>query len=262
MTLSLLLDKINTYSNRMTIVSLPYYENIMSTQTKTKRPNNTLLEIIFNIAIPSIILMKLSGAEYLGSVNALVLALLFPLIYGVYDFVKNKSMNFISLLGFLSTLLTGGIGLFELDVEWLAIKEAAIPSVIGLVVLVSGFWGKPLIAKILLNPMLFNLDLIYQTLSEQNKTEAFKSKVQRGNHLLSITFIFSATMNYLLAKWIVVSPAGTAQFNEQLGEMTLWSYPVIAIPSMIMMMAIMFYVVKGVMKLTGLTFEQILNAEK
>lgn len=234
----------------------------MSTQTKTKRPNNTLLELIYNIAIPSIILMKLSGDEYLGSMYALVLALLFPIGYGLYDFIKNKSLNFISLLGFLSTFLTGGIGLFELDVQWLAIKEAAIPSAIGLVVLISGFWGKPLIAKILLNPVLFNLDLIYQTLSNKGKTDEFKAKIQRANHLLSITFIFSATMNYLLAKWIVVSPAGTTKFNEELGEMTMLSYPVIAIPSTIMLFAIMFYVVKSVMKLTSLKLEEILHADK
>jgi intracellular septation protein A len=227
---------------------------------QTKRPNNTLLELIFNIVIPSVILMKLSGSEYLGSMYALIVALLFPIGYGLYDFIKNKSMNFISLLGFLSTLLTGGIGLFELDVEWLAIKEAAIPSAIGLVVLISGFWGKPLIAKILLNPMLFNLDLIYETLSNRRKTEEFKAKIQRANHLLSMTFVFSATMNYLLAKWIVVSPAGTEKFNEQLGEMTILSYPVIAIPSMIMLGAIMFYVVKTVTRLTELKWEQILNA--
>ena len=82
----------------------------MSTQTQAKRPNNTFLELIFNIIVPSIILMKLSGDEYLGSVYALVVALFFPIGYGLFDFIKNKSMNFISLLGFLSTLLTGGIG--------------------------------------------------------------------------------------------------------------------------------------------------------
>lgn len=234
----------------------------MSTQTKPQRPTNTLLELIFNIAIPSLILMKLSGDQYLGSMYALVIALLFPIGYGLYDFIQNKSMNFISLLGFLSTLLTGGIGLFELDVEWLAIKEAAIPSAIGIVVLISGFWGKPLIAKILLNPLVFNLDLIYQLLENKNKTAEFKAKIQWANHLLSMTFVFSATMNYLLAKWIVTSPAGSTEFNEQLGEMTMLSYPVIAIPSMIMLFAIMFYVVKTVMRLTDLKLEQVLNAEK
>jgi intracellular septation protein A len=233
----------------------------MPIQTPAKRPN-TFLELLYNIAIPSIILMKLSTDEYLGTVPALIVALLFPLGYGLYDFIKNKSMNFISLLGFFSTLLTGGIGLFELDVEWLAIKEAAIPSVIGIVVLISGFWGKPLIAKILLNPLLFNLDLIYQTLASKNKTDQFKARIQWANHLLASTFVFSATMNYLLAKWIVISPAGTVEFNEQLGEMTLLSYPVIAIPSMVMLIAIMFYVVRSTIKLTDLTLEKILNGDK
>ena len=202
------------------------------------KQNNVFLELIFNIAIPSIILMKLSGDEYLGTVNALVIALMFPIIYGVYDFIKNKSLNLFSLLGFLSTLLTGGIGLFELDVEWLAIKEAAIPGVIGLVVFLSSFVGKPLIAKVLLNPALFRLD-----------------------HLLAVSFAFSSVMNYALAKWIVTSPAGTVEFNEQLGEMTALSYPVIAIPSTIMLIAIMYYVIKSVTKVTGLKFEQIVNGE-
>ncbi|WP_350636986.1 VC0807 family protein, partial [Pseudoalteromonas sp. GW168-MNA-CIBAN-0100] len=80
--------------------------------------------------------------------------------YGIYDFIKARSLNFISLLGFLSTLLTGGIALFELNVEWLAIKEAAIPGIIGLTVLMSGFFGKPLLAKVLLNSILFKLDVI------------------------------------------------------------------------------------------------------
>ena len=114
----------------------------------------------------------------------------------------------------------------------------------------------------MLNPLIFNLDLIYESLSDKNKTDEFKAKIQWANHLLAATFVFSATMNYLLAKWIVVSPAGTAQFNEQLGEMTILSYPVIAIPSTIMLMAIMFYVVRSVMKLTNLKLEQILNADK
>jgi hypothetical protein len=105
------------------------------------------------------------------------------------------------------------------------------------------------------------LDLIYQTLSNKNKTDVFKTRIQWANHLLSTTFIFSAVMNYLLAKWIVVSPAGTTAFNEQLGEMTLLSYPVIAIPSLIMLIAIMFFVVRSVIKLTGLTLDQIFKGE-
>lgn len=233
-----------------------------NTEAKAPKQSNTLADLIFNIAIPSLILMKLSGEEYLGTVYALVVALAFPIGYGLYDFIRSRSLNFFSLLGFLSTLLTGGIGLYELDAEWLAIKEAAIPAVIGLVVLLSGFWGKPLLAKLILNPAIFNLPLIYDTLAQKNKTEDFKAKIQRANHLLAVTFVFSSTMNYLLAKWIVTSPAGTVEFNEQLGEMTMLSYPVIVIPSTIMLFVILFYVVRIITRLTGMKFEQVLQVEE
>lgn len=233
----------------------------MQPSTAQRKPN-TFLEIIVNVVIPSLILMKLSTPEYLGSVKALIFALLFPVVYGLYDLIKFKSFNFISLLGFLSTLLTGGIGLFQLDVEWLAIKEAAIPAAIGLVVLLSGFSNKPIIAKMLLNPIIFNLELIYTSLAKLNNTEQFKAKINRANHYLALTFVFSSAMNYWLAKWIVTSPTGTVEFNQQLGEMTMLSYPVIAIPSFIMLIANLFYVIKTTTKLTGLKLEDVFNGEE
>jgi len=227
-----------------------------------QRKSNTFLELIVNVVLPSLILMKLSSPEYLGSVNALVFALSFPIVYGLYELIKFKSFNFISLLGFLSTLLTGGIGLYELDVEWLAIKEAAIPLAIGIVVFLSGFNKKPLIAKMLLNPVIFNLDLIYDSLAKLNNTTVFKSKINRANHYLSMAFVFSACMNYWLAKWIVTSPTGTVEFNEQLGEMTMLSYPVIAVPSLVMLIAILFYVIKVMTNLTGLKLEKLFNNDE
>jgi intracellular septation protein A len=228
---------------------------------ENKKKNNPLIELLFNIVAPSAILMKLSGPEYLGTVVGLLVALAFPVGYAIYDFIKVRSLNFISLLGFLSTLLTGGIALFELDVEWLAIKEAAIPATIAFIVLMSGFFSKPLLAKLLLNSILFKLDVIYDALDEKGHTELFKRKINRANLILAMTFVFSAVMNYVLAKWIVTSPAGTVEFNEQLGEMTFISYPVIAIPSTLMMCGIFYYVVKVITKLTGMTFEQMLKVD-
>lgn len=235
----------------------------MTTQQNTKPPqaSNTLLELVFNIVIPSLILMKLSSDEYLGTVNALVIALAFPLVYGIWDFAKSRNFNFFSLLGFLSTLLTGGIGLFELDPQWLAIKEAAIPAVIGFVVLMSSFGRKPLIAKLILNPAIFNLELIYDRLAQRGKSEEFKAQINRANMWLAGTFVFSATANYILARMVVTSPAGTVAFNEELGKMTMLSYPVIAIPSLVMLIGLLFYVVKIITKLTEMKFEDIVQQD-
>ncbi|MBU2880707.1 MFS transporter [Psychrosphaera sp. B3R10] len=233
------------------------------TQNQPQKPqaSNTLLELVFNIVVPSLILMKLSSDEYLGTVNALIIALAFPLLYGIWDFVKSRSLNFFSLLGFLSTLLTGGIGLFELDPQWLAIKEAAIPAVIGFVVLMSSFGHKPLIAKLILNPAIFDLEKIYDTLAKNNKVDVFKAEINRANLWLAGTFVFSATANYVLARMIVTSPAGTVAFNEELGKMTMLSYPVIAIPSLLMLIGLLVYVVKIITKLTELKFEDIVQQE-
>ncbi len=93
----------------------------------TAKKSNPLFEVLFNVIIPSFILMKFSGEEHLGTAMALVVALAFPLVYGGMDLIRNKKFNFISALGFISVLLTGGIGLLELDTRWLALKEALIP---------------------------------------------------------------------------------------------------------------------------------------
>ena len=69
-------------------------------------------------------------------------------------------------------------------------------------------------------------------------------------------------MNYILAKWIVNSPAGSAAFNEELGQMTLLSYPIIVIPSMVMMLGIFYYLWRTIHGMTGLTLDEILHEQK
>ncbi|EPM5659785.1 TPA: VC0807 family protein [Vibrio alginolyticus] len=226
--------------------------------TTAKKPN-PLFEILFNVFIPSFILMKFSGDEHLGTAIALVVALLFPIIYGGMDLVRNKKFNFISALGFISVLLTGGIGLLELDTRWLALKEALIPGLIGLAVLGSTFTRYPLMQKLVLNDTVLNLALINQRLKENGKTDAFERCLMSSNYLFASTFAFSSAMNYFLATWIVTSPSGTAAFNEELGKMTLYSYPMIAIPSMLMMFGIFYYIWRQVRAMTSLETEQIFH---
>lgn len=223
----------------------------------TAKKSNPLLEILFNVFIPSFILMKFSGDEHLGTAMALAVALTFPIIYGGMDLIRNKKFNFISALGFISVLLTGGIGLLELDTRWLALKEALIPGLIGLAVLASTFTRYPLMQKILLNDTVLNLPQINERLQENGKTEAFERCLMSSNYLFASTFAFSSAMNYFLATWIVTSPAGTAAFNEELGKMTLYSYPMIAIPSMLMMFGIFYYIWRQVRAMTSLETEQI-----
>src|SRR5690606_30925088 len=104
---------------------------------KNKR-ENPWINMVVNILIPVVVLKK--GAEWLPAlppVGVLGVALLFPVVYFLYDLYQRRKYNFISVLGFVSVLLTGGIGLAQLNPVWVAVKEAAIPAVIGIAVLAS-----------------------------------------------------------------------------------------------------------------------------
>jgi len=217
-----------------------------------------MVDLLISIVAPSIILMKLSGDDNLGASTALVLAMAFPLGWGLFELFKYNKFNMIALLGLVSVVLTGGIGLLQLDTQWLAIKEAAIPGLIGIAVLVSTRTRFSLIRTLLYNPAIINVDKIQQKLEEFDNNAVFETRLLNANYLLSGTFFFSSLMNYILAKWIVISPTGTTAFNEELGQMTLLSYPVIAIPSMLMMMAILYYLWRTIHGMTELSLEEML----
>lgn len=221
--------------------------------------NNPLLEIALTLLIPSLILMKLSDPESLGATRALLLALAFPLGWGVFDWLRQRKINLFAALGLLSVLLTGGIGVLELDTQWLAVKEAAIPAILGLVVIGSTYTRYPLIRTLLFNDKLMQVEKIQQHLQARGTTTAFEQRLQRANWLFGGTFAFSATMNYFLATYVVTSPSGTAAFNAELGQLTLLSYPMIAIPSMLMMLAILYYLARSIRHLTGLTLTEVLQ---
>jgi hypothetical protein len=226
------------------------------------RKQRPLTDLLFSIVVPSVILMKFSGDNDLGASGALVVALAFPVSLGLYELIRFKVTNYIAVLGLVSVLLTGGIGLLQLDSEWLAIKEAAIPALLGIALLISAQMRYPLIKTLLYNPAILNTEKISGILLERGKHETFENRLLHATYLLSGTFFFSAVMNYLLASWIVTSPGGSAAFNEELGQLTLISYPVIAIPSMLMMLAIFYFMWRSVHNLTGLELEEMLASSQ
>jgi hypothetical protein len=240
--------------------------NTMTDITQSNPPTHKprpLVDLLISLLIPSLILMKLSGDANLGADGALLLALAFPFSWGAFELIKYRKFNFIALLGLISVLLTGGIGLLKLDNQWLAIKEAAIPGLIGIAVLVSTRTRYPLIRTLLFNKAVLNVDKIHERLEQSGNTEQFEARLLKATYWLSGTFFFSSAMNYVLAKWIVVSPAGSEAFNAELGRMNLLSYPMIAIPSMIMLMLIFYYLWRTIHGLTGLKLEEVMaNAEQ
>lgn len=220
---------------------------------------NPLIELLINLVIPSLILMNLSDPEDLGPAKALLLALAFPLFWGTRDLIRRGKINVFAALGMLNVILTGGIGLLQLDTQWLAVKEAAIPGLIGVAIAISAYTNYPLVRVLLYTPALMKVEQIQASLEERGNTAAFESRLRIATWMLACSFFFSSVMNYILAVWIVTSPSGTPAFNEELGRMTLLSYPMIALPATVLMMAVLYYLARSIRKLAGLSLTDVLN---
>jgi len=217
--------------------------------------------LVFNIIIPTLVLTFLSKPEYLGPAWGIVVALSFPIGYGVRDLMQSGKINPFSILGIISVSLTGGFSLLELDPEYIAIKEAAIPAVIAIAVLVSNKTKYPLVKTLILNEQIINMERLNAALKAKQKVEAFERKVTQSSLIVSSSFFLSSALNYILAKIILVSPPGTPEYNEELGKMTALSYPVIVIPSMILLMFALWFLFTQMKKLTGEDIETFLNEQ-
>jgi hypothetical protein len=228
---------------------------------KKKKKQNPLVNILFNIVVPVVILSKFSNDNYLGPKLGLVVALAFPLAYFIWDWRKEHKVNFISILGFVSVLLTGIIGVFEFPSELIAYKEASVPLIICLAVLISMKTPYPLVKKLLYNEDLMNMELINSRLSEKDNTKEVDRMLVRASYMVAASFLVSTVLNFGLAKYLIHSPSGTPEFAEEMARMTALSYPVIALPSTIVLVFALFYVYNRLSKLTGLEFEQLFNID-
>lgn len=231
------------------------------TEPKPK-PENFFLNLICNVVLPTLVLTKFSSDKWLGPVWGLVIALAFPISYGLYDFAVRKKANTLSILGFVSVLLSGGMGLFKADGFWFAVKDAVLPTCIGLFVLVSMRTKSPLLREMIFNEQIVDVPRVEAALAERGNGAAFEALMRRSSVWLALSFIVSAPVNFALARYILRSPPGTPEFNAELGKMHIIVWPVIVVPSMIALMIIFWKLLNGLARLSGLTTDEILRSEK
>lgn len=235
----------------------------MQNQEKTPSPSkkenkeNLFASLIFNVALPILILSKLSAP--LGPMKALLLALAFPFFYAIYDFYKRRQANPISILGFVSTLIKGLFALYQVDGFWFALQEAAIPCFLGIFTILSAWFRKPLVHYFLYNENIFNISLLEAKLNENNSTQKFNTLIWQITMIFGFAFFLGGIINYFLAIHIIVSPAGTAQFNSELAKMTFLAYVVVVLPKMVISMFGIWWFIYKLKKFTGLKVNEILK---
>jgi len=223
---------------------------------------NVWVNLFCNAVLPGLLLTQLSKPERLGPVWALVIAVSIPLVYGIYDLIRRRKWNIFSVLGIVSTLLTGGLGLMKTDNLWFAVKEAAIPLILGLAIPISLRTKQPLVREMLYNDQVLDTHRIGAALTERGREAGFDQELRNASWLLAGSFFLSAVLNYFLARWLVTATPGSPEHVAQIGKLNWVSWPVIVLPSMAIMMVALFRLLKGLEHLTGLKGEELFHAKK
>lgn len=236
--------------------------------SESEKPENPLANILLNVLLPVVILSFLSKPDKtifgipvgLGPFWALIVAIAFPVVYGLWFFATRKKFNFFSILGFVSVLLTGVLGLYRVNPFLFAVKEAAIPSVFGIAILASHWTSKPLIDMFLLNPDVVNLAKIKVAVAENGKEEEYRSLRFMGTVLLSASMFVSAILNFFLAMYFLKGKEhDEVLYNEALGKLQGAGFLVIGIPFAVILMFALFYILKKTAQLTGMPMDDLFH---
>ncbi len=225
---------------------------------------NSFTHIFFNIIIPVLILNK--GHKWgLDPRAAVLIALSFPLFFTLKSWFFSKKINFVSLLGLLNVVISGTLTLLTLGGIWFAVKEAAFPLLIGAFVLGSSWSDKPFFQTLFMNPTTFDIDKVNERLTTDEKRFQFLDLMKTTTRWLSVSFLMSAFLNFVLAIRIFTPLADALTeskkqeiLNEQLSHMTLYSLGVILLPSMLFLGGLLYYTFKKINHLTGLTTDELL----
>lgn len=255
----------------------------MSESESQPPKENPFINILVNVLVPVMALDKLSKDPaltdnpkffHLGPTWALLIALLIPLGYGIWFLLKYKKFNFFSVLGLGSVLLTGGLTLFLWNKDgsvdssapiWFGLKEASIPFVLGIAVIISHWTKTPLLGTFLYNEQIFDLKKITSKVEENGNQEPYSKLLFQCTLIFAGSFLISTVLNFFLAQHFlgpdkVDYDAENARelYNQAVKSITWVGFLVIGLPIMLFLVGCMLFLLKGLRQLTGLENEEIM----
>ncbi len=209
----------------------------------------SLFSASVNVIIPSLIMSFMSDENLLGPHYAFLIALLLPLSYGIYYLSVEKRYSVFSIIGLISILLTGGFGFMELSHGWMISKETAIPAVIGVVILLTGYMKRPFISVIL--DEVLDMESVKKDYKKKGKEKMLSRHIDQANTLFSIIFFIGAILNLVLSLTLLASDPGTPEYASEVGRLAALSFPAIVLP-IIILLTIVFAILAGnIEKSTG-----------
>ena len=90
-----------------------------------------VIDLLLGAVAPSLILLNLSSQDALGALGAFLLAISLPATWGLIQALRRGRVSAVVILGFAGALVTGGIGLMQLDLFWFAVKDGSLYTLLG-----------------------------------------------------------------------------------------------------------------------------------
>lgn len=226
----------------------------------TQKQPHPLLDLALTVILPSIALEKLSAPDRLGPLWALIVALLLPLGFGIWCLMNKRGMNFFSILGLIAVIISGVLGLWKLEAVWIATKEAVFPLFLGIAFPLSHRWGKPLVNDMLLNPQVINHPVLHQALDTPEKHHSFALLLKKASWGMAGTMMFTSAMNFALALYLLGDKVpGSPEYTQAIGRMNWGGSLILMIPLMAVLLALMFWLLRSITRLTGLERDDLMN---
>lgn len=231
----------------------------------SSKRENIWVNLGLNVFLPALFLSK--GGDllpFLSPPMVLIIALAFPVGYFFYDLKTRAKRNVFSIIGFVSILITGGIGLFKFPPEVFAIKEAMIPLLFGLIIIATSYTSKPLIKVILYNPDVIEVSKVDKALDTQEKRNAFNAVLKKCTWLMAVSLLVSSALNYIITTLVVTTDPKLDQeaYNSEIGMQTVITMVVIFVATAPLSIYALMLLFKKIKALTGYDIEDILIGAK
>lgn len=229
----------------------------------SKPQPHPLADLMLTIVLPSMALEWLSKPDRLGPLWALIIASAIPVAFGLWCWQQKRGLNFFSVFGLVAIILTGSLGLLNLNATWFAAKEALFPIILGLAFPLSHRFGTPLIRELLLNPQVINHQVLNQSLDDAPKRAAFDSLLKRASWGMLVTTFLSAAANVALALYLIGgTEPGSESYVKAIGKLNWMGFIVIGIPLLAITIVLLLWLLRSITTLTGLERDDLMNPGK
>lgn len=215
------------------------------------------INLIINVAIPVVVLLTMSAPDRFGPVPALLVAVGIPAVWGIIGLIRTRKLEVSAILGVVSVLATGVIGVFELNTRLFAVKEAAIPLGFAVILLVSNTTRFPIVT--LLADMVQRRDRVRSAVETNGKQHEYHQHLVKCGTIWAGIMGLSGVLKFILATWLVRATAGTEAFNHQLAQYELWQLPTTFALTGVLILSLICFMGHGTASITGLTPADVLR---